>query len=75
MITGAAVVNLKLKPLYFRDYKEAYIFVKHRALNGHNYHIIQKGAIVSRGTIERSEKKWNIKAWNELKRKMLIIIL
>ena len=54
MITGAAVVNLKLKPLYFRDYKEAYIFVKHRALNEHNYHIIQKGAIVSRETMERN---------------------
>ena len=57
MITGAAVVNIRLKPLYFRDYKEAYTFVKHRSLNQHNYHIIQVGAIVSHGTIEGSETK------------------
>ena len=56
-ITGAAVVNIRLKPLYFRDYKEAYTFIKHRALNEHNYHIIQIGAIVSRGTIGRRENK------------------
>ena len=57
MITGAAVVNISLKPLYFRDYKEAYTFIKHRSLNQYNYHIIQVGAIVSRGTIEGSERK------------------
>ena len=56
-ITGAAVVNRRLYPLYFPTYKDAYCFVKHRSLNEHNYHIIQKGAIVSRETIEGNERK------------------
>ena len=56
-ITGAAVVNRALQVLYFPRYNDAYMFVHKRSLNEHTYSIIQIGAIVSRGSMGRSEKK------------------
>lgn len=55
-ITGATVVNLHLRPLYFNNYKDAYTFIHRRSLRETAYTIIQIGAIVSRGTIGRETK-------------------
>lgn len=56
-ITGAAVVNRALYPIYFPNYKEAYLFIHKRNLNQNTYNIIQIGAIVSRETMKGSETK------------------
>ena len=56
-ITGAAVVNRALQVLYFPRYNDAYTFIHQRSMNEKTYNIIQIGAIVSRGTMGRSEKK------------------
>ena len=55
-ITGATVVNIHLRPLYFNNYKDAYTFILQKSLRETAYSIIQIGAIVSRGTIRRETK-------------------
>ena len=56
-ITGAAVVNRTLQVLYFPRYNDAYMFIHERSMNEKTYDIIQIGAVVSRETMGRSEKK------------------